>query len=58
MISEPTNARVCEYIIHTVYYLHVSAIHVAIFREVLYKGYIHLNVTGLNHKYFYVYFNL
>jgi hypothetical protein len=34
-----------KYIIHTVYLLHVSATHVAIFREVHYKEYIHRNIT-------------
>jgi hypothetical protein len=30
---------------YTVYLLHVSATHVAIFRDVLYKEYIHRNIT-------------
>ena len=29
---------VWNYILHTLYLLHVSTIHVAIFKEVLYKG--------------------
>jgi hypothetical protein len=29
---------ILKYIIHTVYILHVSATHVAVFREVHYKG--------------------
>jgi hypothetical protein len=33
---------------HTVCILHVSATHVAIFREVRYKGQTHRNVTGLS----------
>ena len=34
-----------KYIIHTVYFLHVSATHVTIFREVYYKGQIHRDIT-------------
>jgi hypothetical protein len=35
-------------IIHTVHLLHVSATHVAIFKEVHYKEYIHRNITEVN----------
>jgi hypothetical protein len=35
-------------IMHSVYLLHVSATHVAIFREVHYREYIHRNVTEFN----------
>jgi hypothetical protein len=50
MISKQTDARkIMKYIIqthtHTVYLLHVSATHVAILREVYYKGQIHRNFT-------------
>jgi hypothetical protein len=34
-----------KYAIHIVYLLHVSATHVAIFREVHYEGCVHRNVT-------------
>jgi hypothetical protein len=42
VISKPTNAPVCESLL---YFLHVSAAHVAIFREVHYKEYIHRTIT-------------
>ena len=47
LISKPTNARKCMkvYYTHTVYLLHVSATHVAIFREVQCKGQIHQNIA-------------
>jgi len=38
---------VWECIIHTVYLLHVLFTHMAIFREVHYKGYIHQNITAV-----------
>ena len=36
---------VIKYIIHTVYLLHVSATHMAIFTEMRYKEYLHRNIT-------------
>jgi len=44
-----TNIPICvsECIIHTVYLLHVSVTHMAIFTEVHYKGYIHRNITAV-----------
>jgi hypothetical protein len=33
---------------HTVYFLHVSATHFVIFREMHYKEYIHQNITEVN----------
>ena len=40
MISKPTNAHKCMkvYYTHTVYFVHVSATHVAIFRKVHCEG--------------------
>jgi hypothetical protein len=43
--NQPIYISVLKYIIHTVYLLHVPAKHVAIFREVHYKAYIHRNIT-------------
>ena len=34
-----------KYIIHILYILHVSATHVAIFRDVHYNGYVHADIT-------------
>jgi len=36
------HVHVCKYITHSVYLLYVSATHMAIFREVYYKGYIEI----------------
>jgi len=47
-LPTPTNAHTPikpSFIINTVFILHVSATHVTIFREVLYKGLIHRNIT-------------
>jgi len=38
---------VWECMIHTVYLLHVSVIHMAIFREVHYRGHVHRNITAV-----------
>jgi len=35
--NQQMHLSICEYIIHTVYLLHVSATHMAIFQEVHYK---------------------
>ena len=47
-LPTPTNAqtriKLC-YIINIVFILHISATHMTIFREVLYKGLIHRNIT-------------
>jgi len=46
-ISKPTNAHKCMkvYYTRTIYLLHGSATHVAIFREVHCKGQIHQNIA-------------
>jgi hypothetical protein len=43
--NKQMNVSVWKYIPNAVYLLHVSATHVAIFREVYYKGYIHTSLT-------------
>jgi hypothetical protein len=45
---------VWQYLIFTIYFLHVLATHVPILREEHYKGYIHQNITevfGPLHRY-------
>jgi hypothetical protein len=43
--NQQMHVRVWMYIIQTVYPLHASATHVAIFREMRYKGQIYRNIT-------------
>jgi hypothetical protein len=43
--NQQIHIRVSKYIIHNVYLLHVSATHVANFRDVYYKRQVNSNIT-------------
>jgi hypothetical protein len=49
--NQPMHVSIREYVTHTVYLLHVSATHMAIFREVHYKGLWDIKVFVLMHRY-------